>query len=361
MKRRAVKTGRRRRVHASRSSSWPKSAAVQVADRQLSEPQAGSRRASSSGVSEQHVATASDPMPSSSDYEADGGQEFAPEAAQQIGDRDHRVDEAPVRVEDKAAVRVDDVAGNSHGQGVAASQEVKEVESEEGLQMQQHQQEQEQWDALARRCPADMDMDPALLAKWSLHVGLLQGKADSCGTHSGNWVADSAIFQVLEPLTFPEAQHFTFNCEAFELNVCYLEAGHVQIPDTRSKLPKANLMLLVTHIMSETEGLHFSAMILNVKCKVLHVFDTLGRQADSMAASVFNQQYPRLKIFQKGFSIQNHTGRLRQSMATCGVWATWLCFAYAVNYRQCRDPITDRVDTAKLQGDVVSFWKGLTF
>lgn len=137
--------------------------------------------------------------------------------------------------------------------------------------------------ALAHRAPTDVHMSPALLAQWSLAVGLHRVKADSDGTRDGNWVPDSAIHHILEPLTLPEAQHFTHNHEAFELNVCYLEAGQVQIPDMRSKLPRANLLLLVTHIVSETEGLHFSAMVLNVRCKVLHVFDTLGRQAGECA------------------------------------------------------------------------------
>ena len=117
---------------------------------------------------------------------------------------------------------------------------------------------------------------PAAFAAALRRQGLQQ--APHLGRPSGHWVFDDTIIELL--LFISSSQHLTFNRESFEVLCCYLEnsTGSVQIPDEeRTDLPDCNWLMLVTHTASETQGYHFSAIILNATHKTVHAFDTLRR------------------------------------------------------------------------------------
>ena len=200
---------------------------------------------------------------------------------------------------------------------------------------------------------------PSTFAKWLLQSGLQ--RVDSKGKHCGNWVFDTTILHLLEFLCPDDLAVDTCLSEKYEVRVCYIDATTmtVELPDLESKTDlDRNMLLLVTHIASETVGLHYNVIIINSRLKILHVFDTMKKWKDCAAKRVVVTQFPCMKW--QGYKVRNHTQKLHQVSATCGPWSLWICFAYAFNYKNCR-LADDKIVYACLQDDAISFWKEVTF
>jgi hypothetical protein len=146
---------------------------------------------------------------------------------------------------------------------------------------------------------------------------------------------------------------------------CYLDSASttVDIPDEDTKAPPRNPQcILVIHTSPAGHGYHFSSLVINQQKQLVHAFDTLGgRWPDSRVVAVLRSLFPNLDLFgQYGYKLNNSTGVLRQTGASCGPWALWTLVAYVCNFRGCRDESTDAVDCSKLQGGALAFWRTIT-
>lgn len=101
---------------------------------------------------------------------------------------------------------------------------------------------------------------------------------EALGQRSGNWVKDDTIIELMEFLGTSACP--TFEQEQYDVRVCYIDSytNGVDMPDPDSEdLPDKIIVMLVIHTLSETEGSHFSSIIINPRLKLVHAFDTLSR------------------------------------------------------------------------------------
>lgn len=187
----------------------------------------------------------------------------------------------------------------------------------------------------------------------------------SLGRRCGHWVTDVSILQLLAFLDTEESKEVTWQGEAYDVRMCHLDDSiHVCDPDVFSEGPlEKNLIVLFIHIAGETQGLHFSAVVISAARKLVHVFDTLSTWSIPKIKYTLHQQFPLLGLFslRKEYCIRNHTGKVLQSGGTCGPWSLWICFAYAMNFRGCRDPDDDSINyTCLEQSDALRFWMAFT-
>ena len=106
-------------------------------------------------------------------------------------------------------------------------------------------------------------------------------RSDCFGKRSGHWVVDATLLEVLSFLDLDEACQVTWQGERYDVRTCHLDSGTGRVcdPDIYSEgLPERNLAVLVIHIdADEDNGMHYSAIVVNVETREIHAFDTLGR------------------------------------------------------------------------------------
>ena len=151
---------------------------------------------------------------------------------------------------------------------------------------------------------------PGSIARALVASGLLQ-RADAEGKRSGNWVLDTTLLTLLESLcredvaasavhaTSSAARRLltTYLSEEYDLRVCYLDAatGSVDIPDPDAiGAPCRNMLLLVTHTTPKAVGLHYNAIIVNARHRLVHVFDTTTKWTNKRARGLIREQFPSM-------------------------------------------------------------------
>ena len=209
----------------------------------------------------------------------------------------------------------------------------------------------------------DIDRNTAHGAVFALRsVGLRP--VESYGNRDGEWVTDVTILELLAFLDQEESQQVTWQGEAYDARMCHLDTRSMTIcdPDLFSEGPlEKNLLVLVIHTTSATCGLHFSAIVVNATHKLVHAFDTLCTWSTPRIKYTLHQQFPLMNLLGNGYKIRNHTGKICQRGGTCGPWSLWICFAYALNFRGCRNAADDSIDYSCLeQKDVLHFWRSFT-
>ena len=214
--------------------------------------------------------------------------------------------------------------------------------------------------------------DPASLGEFLVH-GCGMPLADAHGKTNGQWVMDSTISKAMVFLESDAARGVVHGGEEFEVLRCIIDGGSKAVLTADCTHNDAlsfqrTIAVILVHTAQDSfdgsgdfYGQHFSCLIVNGRHRTAHVFDTLGRWSDREAKRLIRAVFPGLDLLARpqSYKLRNHTGRLRQSGATCGAWTLWICFAYALNYRGCRGP-TEDVDCAVLQDDATAFWRAVT-
>lgn len=165
------------------------------------------------------------------------------------------------------------------------------------------------------------------------------------GRHrSGEWVSDETILRLLGQIGFVDVLD------------CKIDAVTKRVYTGDAHLESQRALALVTHVAEEDRATHFSCIFVDLEKMAAHVFDTFQPWKSREAKRVVRSLLPSLP----GLTVYDHTGRIRQTGATCGPWSLWILVACAFDFLGVVDGLSRGEYGALRQSDAMSFWKRWT-
>ena len=190
-------------------------------------------------------------------------------------------------------------------------------------------------------------------------------RCDALGKHSGQWVADDTIYEILIQVEqqLPDAALCIFR--PFETLSCHILDGSTALAAVPLN-PKKDAVVIV----SDHDRRHFFTILVETfpRQKTVHVFDSLFGRKDAevkyLLSRIFASDFAGYNFH--NYTKHNFTQQPLQSGASCGPWALWIAVVFIFDVNLCRRRRNDehgrmRVAALKMPDkDVVGFWKQLT-
>jgi hypothetical protein len=176
----------------------------------------------------------------------------------------------------------------------------------------------------------------------------------------GSYIYNFDVNDIFRNLFDKPVQKIFFNQESYGvIFLMYLEeTGNSLVFENSDDIDQKDNQFWIIH---REDGIkHFSLIIINVEHRLIYVFDTF--ETWSLEKTI-RLMMPHIDLFKQGYRIQNYTNAVSQKGdGTCGPYSIWIAFAYAFNYKGCRDNEPKSLNTNVLQinyEEILPFWQML--
>ncbi len=175
----------------------------------------------------------------------------------------------------------------------------------------------------------------------------MHAKVDSEGTQDGNWVSHAPLVKVFKMLSdvVPGLKVYSIFWTPTTKSITF-PLEHI---DTIT----SSVALQVSHMTGPDAGYHFSSFYIDEDSHVIHSFDTISSWTPELVMTCLEKAIPNVDFC--AYKSQCHQVLQVSGSGTCGPSSVWSCFAYGMNYQDCRlrDLVFSDIDALK-------FWRAVT-